>query len=271
MAQTRFLTGNDAILTRLFIGTLKGVAFEWFRKLEPGSIKSWADMERLFLARFFDDDTEVSMATLFTKKQRKSELVNDFVKRFRNQSVHCRDQVSEATLIEMCCNNLSIHILSKVGAVETRTWKELVRQGEQVENMIKRLEAEEPHPKKGAAEPSMPRNPPRSRGKEIRTVDSAPAPKPAQKPKPRPFEQRPPRQYDFREDQVVATLDTLLKSSRIKLSEVTKPKEANKTNDSSYCVYHRFLGHHTSKCYILNNKLQALYDAGVLKKEKVQK
>ena len=39
MAQTGFLTGNDAILTRLFIGTLKGVAFEWFRKLEPDSIK----------------------------------------------------------------------------------------------------------------------------------------------------------------------------------------------------------------------------------------
>ncbi|ONK57058.1 uncharacterized protein A4U43_C10F16180 [Asparagus officinalis] len=33
----------------------------------------------------------------------------------------------------------------------------------------------------------------------------------------------------------------------------------------------RFLGHHTTKCYVLKDKLQALYDAGVLKKEKVQK
>ena len=40
MAQTGFLTRNDAILTQLFIGTLKGVAFEWFCKLEPGSIKA---------------------------------------------------------------------------------------------------------------------------------------------------------------------------------------------------------------------------------------
>nr|ABD63170.1 hypothetical protein 20.t00022 [Asparagus officinalis] len=36
----KFLMRNDAILTRMFIGTLKGVAFEWFRKLEPGSITS---------------------------------------------------------------------------------------------------------------------------------------------------------------------------------------------------------------------------------------
>ena len=40
----------------LFIGTLKGVTFEWFMKLPAGSIKTWADLEKLFLARFFEDD-----------------------------------------------------------------------------------------------------------------------------------------------------------------------------------------------------------------------
>jgi len=43
----------------LFIGTLKGVAFEWFMKLYAGSIKTWANLEKLFLARFFEDDTEI--------------------------------------------------------------------------------------------------------------------------------------------------------------------------------------------------------------------
>nr|ABD63171.1 hypothetical protein 20.t00023 [Asparagus officinalis] len=133
------------------------------------------------------------MATVLAEKKRKSESVNDFVKRFRNRSVHCRNQV---------------------------------------ENMIKRLEAEEPHPKKGALEPSAPRNPPRPRGNALRG-------------------------------------NTTL--GRIKLLEVTKPEEVNKTDDPSYCTYHRFLGHHTSKCYILKDKLQTLYDVGVLKKEKVQK
>jgi len=31
---------NDAIMARLFIGTLKGVVFDWFRSLPPGSINS---------------------------------------------------------------------------------------------------------------------------------------------------------------------------------------------------------------------------------------
>ena len=43
-------------MAHLFIGTLKGVAFEWFMKLPAGSIKKWADLVKLFLARFFEDD-----------------------------------------------------------------------------------------------------------------------------------------------------------------------------------------------------------------------
>ena len=36
---------NDIIMARLFIGTLKGVAFDWFRSMPSGSINSWVDLE----------------------------------------------------------------------------------------------------------------------------------------------------------------------------------------------------------------------------------
>jgi len=42
-------------MARLFIDTLKGVAFEWFMKLSTGLIKTWADLEK-FLAHFFEED-----------------------------------------------------------------------------------------------------------------------------------------------------------------------------------------------------------------------
>nr|ABD63158.1 hypothetical protein 20.t00010 [Asparagus officinalis] len=77
-SQTRDVVANDAILTRLFIGTLKGVAFEWFMKLPAGSIQKWVDLERLFLARFFEDDTEVSVPTLLATKQRKGESIKAY-------------------------------------------------------------------------------------------------------------------------------------------------------------------------------------------------
>jgi len=55
-------------MAHLFIGTLKGVAFEWFMKLIAGSIKTWADLEKFFLARFFKDNTEISVLTLLAAK-----------------------------------------------------------------------------------------------------------------------------------------------------------------------------------------------------------
>ena len=39
----------------LFISTLKGVAFEWFMKLPVSSIKTWANLKKMFLAHFFED------------------------------------------------------------------------------------------------------------------------------------------------------------------------------------------------------------------------
>jgi len=39
-SQTWNVLSNDVILARLFIGTLKGIAFEWFMKLPEGPIKN---------------------------------------------------------------------------------------------------------------------------------------------------------------------------------------------------------------------------------------
>jgi len=78
---------NDAILARLFIGPLKGLAFEWFMKLLEGSIKNWGDLEKLFLTRFFEDDSEITMPTLLATKQRKEASVKAFVERFQNMAL----------------------------------------------------------------------------------------------------------------------------------------------------------------------------------------
>jgi len=70
-SQTGNVVSNDAILACLFISTLKGVTFEWFMKPPAASIKTWADLEKLFLARFFEEDTDFSVPTLLIAKQKK--------------------------------------------------------------------------------------------------------------------------------------------------------------------------------------------------------
>jgi len=81
-SQTENVVSNGAILTHLFIDILKGVDFEWSMKLFVGSIKKWDKLEKLILARLFEDDTKVSMPTLFVAKQKKEESINMFVERF---------------------------------------------------------------------------------------------------------------------------------------------------------------------------------------------
>jgi len=70
----RSQTGNviniDAIMARVFIGTLKEVAFDWFRSLPSGSINSLIDLETQLLSRFYEDDTEVFMDKLLSNTLR---------------------------------------------------------------------------------------------------------------------------------------------------------------------------------------------------------
>jgi len=71
--------------------------------------------------------------------------------------------------------------------------------------------------------------------------------------------------YTFKDEHVVSLFKLLQKSNKLKLPEIRRPEEVRKTDDPSYYLYHRILGHPTKKCYIFKDVLQALIDAKVLK------
>ena len=56
-------------------------------KLPEGSIKNWGDLEKLFLTRFFEGDSEITMPTLLATRQQKGESVKIFVERFQNMTL----------------------------------------------------------------------------------------------------------------------------------------------------------------------------------------
>ena len=130
-------------MARLFISTLKGVAFEWFMKLPAGYIKICADLEKLFLALFFEDDIEILVPTFLTMKQKKGESIKLFVERFQSMALRCPSGMTQTTLEEPCLHNLQTTLLAQIKVTECRTWKKLVLQGEQAEEIIARVKAEE--------------------------------------------------------------------------------------------------------------------------------
>ena len=113
-SQTGNVISNDAILARLVIGTLKGVAFEWFMKLPTGSTKTWANLEKLFLAHFFEDNSEISVPTLLATKQKKGEFIKTFVKRFRSMALRCPSSMTQSRLVETCRYNLQTSLLAQM-------------------------------------------------------------------------------------------------------------------------------------------------------------
>jgi len=64
--QTNNMIDNDDVMARLFIDTLKWVAFDWFKSLSNGFINSWIDLKTRFLSWFYEDDTEVTMDKLLS-------------------------------------------------------------------------------------------------------------------------------------------------------------------------------------------------------------
>lgn len=52
LSQTAHLIGNGPVMMKIFMSTLRGLAYTWFIQLPPGTIKAWFDVEREFLSRY---------------------------------------------------------------------------------------------------------------------------------------------------------------------------------------------------------------------------
>jgi len=64
----------------------------------------------------------------------------------------------------------------------------------------------------------------------------------------------------FKDEHVISLFKLLQKSNKLKLSKIRRSEEVGKTDDPSYCLYHRRLENPTKNCYIFKDVLQALID-----------
>ena len=64
---------------RLFPATLKDRALKWFMSLGTNSIRSWNDMQKLFLEKYKAHDLKEE---IFRMNQREDESVEDLIERF---------------------------------------------------------------------------------------------------------------------------------------------------------------------------------------------
>ncbi|XP_071913979.1 uncharacterized protein [Coffea arabica] len=93
MTQMRLQTAADAIRCKTFPMFLEGKARQWFQGIHPRSIRSFAQLSRLFAAQFVSSRAfSKSTAHLMTIQQKSEEFLREYMVRFNNESLQVRDR-----------------------------------------------------------------------------------------------------------------------------------------------------------------------------------
>ena len=116
--------------------SLKGNTFDWYTDLKLGSIDSWDQLEREFLNHFYSTWCTVSMLELTNSKQRKKELVIDYIQWWRNFSLNCEDQLFEVSAIEMWIQGMHWGFSYILQGIKPRNFEELATQAYDMELSI---------------------------------------------------------------------------------------------------------------------------------------
>ena len=98
--------GDQELCLREFSKSLTDRAYTWYSTLQPNSIPIWKDMVESFCTKYFHGEEKVTIITLHNSKQKPSEGLLDFIRRFRDTALDCYGQYKEQKLVEIRINNM---------------------------------------------------------------------------------------------------------------------------------------------------------------------
>jgi hypothetical protein len=99
----------------LFSLSLTGTVFSWFSSLSPNSIDYWEQLERKFHDHFYSSKNELKLSDLTSVRQGRDELVNDYIRRFRDTKNQCLNlMISKKDTTDLAFNRLCSYLQEKL-------------------------------------------------------------------------------------------------------------------------------------------------------------
>ncbi|GFY87270.1 plant UBX domain-containing protein 1 [Actinidia rufa] len=127
---------SDEVMCKAFSATLKGPARSWFRKLSPGTVDSFGELSRLFVANFMScRNRQKNASHLFTVHQKETESLKDFVKRFNQAVLDVEDPSDKVIIMAMMeglrpgplFDSLSKNVPETLSALQSKADKYIAR------------------------------------------------------------------------------------------------------------------------------------------------
>ncbi|GFY90260.1 hypothetical protein Acr_07g0004570 [Actinidia rufa] len=257
---------SDEVMCKAFSATLKGPARSWFRKLSPGTIDSFGDLSRLFVANFMScRNRQKNASHLFTIHQKENESLKEFVKRFNQAILEVEDPSDKVIIMAMMeglrpgplFDSLSKNVPETLSALQSKADKYIA--AEELAEAKRRRRGKDDHKRK---EPDT-------------------------------------RRADYRKKQGTKDLTEILNArtigvlahhlaapnlsypplnapvaqvlSEIKHEEFVKwpgkiKTDPQKRNRNKYCEFHRDHGHNTEDCFQLREQIADLIKRDYLRK-----
>ncbi|KAI3457318.1 hypothetical protein Pfo_013981 [Paulownia fortunei] len=215
-------------------------------------------LEQEFLNRFYSTRRTVSMIELTNSRQWKEEPVIDYINRWRNLSLNCKDRLSEASAIEMTFEELAtrahdMELSMAASGVEgppiqepqSKSFSKAPNKESMAVNVAPINFKGNTNDKSGEKKDT-----PQERGQRKLTLKEMQA-----------------KQYPFLDSDVSGIFDDLLKENLIELPEMKRPEEAGRVDDPKYCKYHHLVGHPIHDCFIFKDKVMQLARQGKISLE----
>ncbi|GFZ10533.1 hypothetical protein Acr_21g0011320 [Actinidia rufa] len=238
----------------------------WFRKLSPGTIDSFGDLSRLFVANFMScKNRQKNASHLFTVHQKETESLKDFVKRFNQAILEVEDPSDKVIIMAMMeglrpsplFDSFSKSVPETLSALQSKADKYVA--AKELAEAKRRRRGKDDHKRK---QPDTRRD---DYKKETRYKRPDRDPKRSNNRRPR----TPPRRPEFILPPLNAPVAQVL--SEIKHEEFVKWPEKIKTdpqkrNRNKYCEFHRDHGHNTEDYFQLKEQIADLIKRGYLSK-----